>query len=443
MLTRLSIENYRAFEEVQVDLSKINLFFGPNNSGKSSLVSLLTLLSQTLQSPDPNIFLLMSGKYQDLGTYYDMVYDNDESRKIKVSIQAKLTASRRQMDEERSLMKTVEVELPEYIFEASFGYRRQRHETLLQRTELIEPDSGRSILRTRYSSRLGRPVIDWSDPSLGLKLSRANAVLQTVNFIPTLPRVLLRPQRSSWDVTTYLTSLHKLISEVEYLGPFRAYPARVYLVSGESPSSVGTQGERAIDIMVSDDKRRGKQKRGIVRGVSEWMDKAGIANRVDIFSMTDRHFELMVKNAETGELQNLADTGFGCSQVLPVLVAGLTAEKDRILAVEQPEIHLHPKSQAELGSFFCDVAKKGVQLILETHSEHLLLRIQSHVAAGDLSPEDVHVFYFDHENIEGKERKVVRRIPLGEDGLFQAKWPKGFFPERLAEAKRLAKASVR
>ena len=149
----------------------------------------------------------------------------------------------------------------------------------------------------------------------------------------------------------------------------------------------------------------------------------------------------MVENIDTGEAENLADAGFGCSQILPILVAGLNCEPGSLLIIQQPEIHLHPKAQAELGSFLYMVAKKGVQLIVETHSEQLLLRLQSHIAAGDLGLEDICVYCTDYD--QNNNNKILRNLPIGEDGIFTKEWPRGFFPERLEEAKRLAKLSLR
>ena len=109
--------------------------------------------------------------------------------------------------------------------------------------------------------------------------------------------------------------------------------------------------------------------------------------------------------------------------------------------VEQPELHLHPKAEAEVGSFLFDISRRKVQLIMETHSEHLLMRLQSYVASGELSPEDINVFYIYSE--PRKRNKLCKQLPLGEDGFFTEDWPKGFFPERLLEAERIASYSIK
>ena len=131
--------------------------------------------------------------------------------------------------------------------------------------------------------------------------------------------------------------------------------------------------------------------------------------------------------------------GYGCSQILPILISGTTLPDDSALLIQQPEIHLHPRAQAGLGTFFKDLSKKNTQLFIETHSEHLLLRLQSHIAAGELDPNDVSVFYV-YANEEGKKEAI--NLPINTKGIFTKEWPEGFFPERLNEAKRIAKASL-
>ncbi len=134
------------------------------------------------------------------------------------------------------------------------------------------------------------------------------------------------------------------------------------------------------------------------------------------------------------------DVGIGISQVLPVLVGAFSAE-NRLIAVEQPEIHLHPKLQAELGDVFisASLGPQANEFILETHSEHLLLRImkrmrqtaEKKLPAGipPVRPEDVMVLFVEPDG----GRSIVREMPLNERGELVKAWPGGFFEEGLRE----------
>lgn len=116
-----------------------------------------------------------------------------------------------------------------------------------------------------------------------------------------------------------------------------------------------------------------------------------------------------------------------------------TSPPGSTLLYEQPEIHLHPAAQAELGSVFARACSPDKRIVIETHSENLILRIQTEVAKGNLKPEDV-TFYYVQPNSSGHQ---VIPIPLNEKGEFLAEWPKGFFEENYQESLKLSQARHR
>jgi predicted ATPase len=242
---------------------------------------------------------------------------------------------------------------------------------------------------------------------------------------------------SLWD---FERDLRGELQNIEFIGPFRKNPERIYPFSGETPSSVGVHGDDAVSILVSDEFLQRQHKQNLVQKISQWFQKSGIARAVKIVPISERHFEVRLTHFDTSENENIADAGYGCSQILPILVAGFYRAKQNTLIIAQPEIHLHPRAEAEVGSFLCEVARRNIQLFVETHGVHLILRLQSHVASGELSPDDINVFCVYSDRKENK--KHCRRIPIGKDGFFKEEWPTGFFPERLEEAKRLARFSL-
>jgi hypothetical protein len=157
-------------------------------------------------------------------------------------------------------------------------------------------------------------------------------------------------------------------------------------------------------------------------------------------SDADRVTELILRDLRTRTVVSHRDVGIGVSQVLPVLVAAY-ASRDRLLAIEQPEIHLHPALQAELGDVFIESAlgELGNTFLLETHSEHLLLRIMRRMretSSGDLPdgatrvcPEDVMVLFVEPDG----SQSLVREMPLNERGELVKAWPGGFFEEGMRE----------
>ena len=447
MITRLYLENFRAFEKLDIPFSKINCFFGPNNSGKSAIISAINVLAQTLDSADRDVPLLLNGKFEELGTYRDTVYENDLNRKIKIGLEF--------IDTELDSDETLSVRI-----EASFHYRKQRREIVISGIEINSPFDN-LLLKTRVAQRGNRQIVEAVSPEFThVKLGRSSSgTIVTNHFIPHIHPSLTRPwlfrrtsrkdtlkKRESYselDFEIYEASqlITNHLSKIEFVGPFRRRPERTYSFSGEAPSSVGASGDKCIDILASDQSRRKGQKKNIAQKVSNWLQQSEIARAINVVPLTDRHFEIYVRHIHTGEEVNIADAGFGISQILPILVAGYFVSSNSTFIIEEPEIHLHPKAQSEIGTFVRNVSKNNVQVFIETHSEHLLLRLQRHIASGDLRPEDVNVFYVYSE--KRAKAKIEELIPIGLDGYFIQAWPQGFFPERLIEAEQIAKQAYR
>jgi len=156
-------------------------------------------------------------------------------------------------------------------------------------------------------------------------------------------------------------------------------------------------------------------------------------------SDADRLRELVLVDQRTNTVVTHRDVGIGISQVLPVLVMAYGSQ-GKLLTMEQPEIHLHPALQAELGDVFIEAAlgDRGNTFILETHSEHLILRLMRRMRESNakkdiglpaITPSDVSVLYVEPDGT----RSIVREMPLNELGELVKSWPGGFFEEGLRE----------
>jgi predicted ATPase len=226
--------------------------------------------------------------------------------------------------------------------------------------------------------------VDFLDPRFEkIKLRDLTYYLKYTHFLPW-PEPPLQKKRRLYSMA-YLNlfiqfsvaaaSMTKLLNSVEYLSPIRNKGERNYTFSGESPSSVGVKGDKAGQILAADKQLRGRKRQKIDEKISAWFSQAEIGKNVSIKSLSPTTFEIRLMHPRSNESVNIADAGFGCSQILPVLVAGYFRPRNSILIIEQPEIHLHPKAQAELGTLLCDLHKRDIQLFIETHSEHLLIRL--------------------------------------------------------------------
>lgn len=241
--------------------------------------------------------------------------------------------------------------------------------------------------------------------------------------------------------------LSKYLRQISYIGPLREYPERSYSFSGNILSSVGKTGNNMPDILLG--------RRNTLDIINKWFKIFDINYNLLIDQKGPDLFTLSLFDKKRKCRVSTKDVGFGISQILPILVQGVISEHS-IICIEQPEIHIHPRLQSELGSFIADCAdrwqdvkavtvneeppqRSGNQFIIETHSEHLILRLlrlirettNGELKEGEkpLRPEDVAVIYAKPTE-HGTELMELR---ISEDGDFIDKWPDGFFTEREKE----------
>ena len=477
MLKILWFENFKPWRgRRRINLGRITGVFGPNSSGKSSIIQMLLMLKQTVESPDGSLVVNFGGRssdYVDLGSYVDIVSDHRSEDSISYALNwtqhakpdLELTLASTLGSISGSRGEQVVVERLHYnnytrpsendrgtgwqeaafvpiIFDGRYGkfvgpvaFTATRSRSGTYDIEVRMQSS--AVLKPERESTEYEPVSLHRFPRKAL-LEVPQHGVDPIRFFRTHSeekrdedkRVLL-----GYTLTEALTDMEKsaedLLKGIKYLGPLRDHPRRHYTWTGVTPSTVGLRGELAIPLLLSGEAVT-------PNAVSGWLQKLGLAESFMLrrIGRGARIWEPVVKHKDSDTEVNLADVGFGVSQVLPVIVSLLAAPPGSLVILEHPEIHLHPRAQSELADLLIEVASAGeIQILVESHSEHLLARIQRRIAEsarGDselnLAPEDVRLYFCKQEN--GKSE--LEKLKMQPSGVI-ANWPPDFFGDMLAE----------
>ena len=449
MLTQLRLENFKSWRDTgEIPLKPITGFFGTNSSGKSSLFQALLLMKQTAESPDRGIVLHFGDERTlvDMGDFESVIHKHNTESTLKVSLHwgAKM-----------------DIVIPE-----SYGgggvYEEDEISFQVGIYENIS-DPGRPLILDEMSYRLP----DGRQFGLQLMPNEMEYILSRHGSDLEVQHSIVRPShvnRSKFHDFPYWVEEHVLdsdfsfdlrysltafLQDLYYLGPLRASPHRIYRGSGAQPPDMGSAGESVVDAILSS-RDQGQRMRSKTNArlvtidiyVSEWLRKLGMAHafRVDALAEGRRIFEITVRKSPRSAEVLLTDIGFGVSQVLPVLVLCFYVPRKSTVILEQPEIHLHPSAQAELADVFIDAwEKNNTQILFESHSEHLLRRLQRRIAEGEIKQEDVGLYFCSMED-NGESR--LSHLELDEYGNI-SNWPKDFFGDQFGEIAAMSEAALR
>jgi predicted ATPase len=411
----MRLENFRPFRDSgEFDLAPLSCLVGANSTGKSSIISAILLLKQSLEQERMSTRvtpLLLSGPYCDLGSFRDVVYAHKIKSHIGFVFRVPSTLLRQpvdlrgplvNLDVPRSVLRRRQfhyfptVNLPRkssvtlklsFVTDAPFG-------PSLSRIELnVEGVGSAYFLRTTGGERRQH----WRGYTHDLPSQSVAMSFFPQSFFPYFDirrkAFVRQPLRTRKRIRKFLHAsqstlqlLQRFLSLSEVIGPFRTPPERRYSFGGFSSSKSGPRGEQAVDLLVTE-KLLKTSKHPLQSAVSFWLQHLKLAQKVSIEDLAKNInlFQLSLTGAARTLQANVADVGYGISQILPVIVQGLLMRPGGVYMVQQPELHLHPDAQAGLADFFLYLACYGVRVVVETHSEYLLIRLRRRLAEGKLS----------------------------------------------------------
>lgn len=442
MLTELRFTNFKSWPEARLECGRITGVFGTNSSGKTSLLQFLLLLKQTKDATDRAIALELNGDLVELGTIKDAIHRHEEERSIRFKLSFRLRVSHLLTDpsEKRTALITRGDELS---LESEIGVRRKA-----PYTKKIAYSFGG--LRFKLEQR------DEESPTFDLIASSSREDLSDFRFVRTQGRPWQLPgpiksyafpdqARTFFQNSGFLADLETFYEEaldnIYYLGPLRHPPERDYLWARSRPTDVGTSGEKTIDAILSateaNETRNVKPKARHIpfqEMIAHWLRAMGMIDsfRVEEIADGSNLWRAYVRTRPGASEVQLTDVGFGVSQVLPVITLLQYVPEGSTVVLEQPEIHLHPLAQAALADVIIQAAThRKVQVILESHSEHLLLRLQRRIAERAVSAEVIKLYFCD------APRGVSTLTPLELDLFGNIRnWPDKFMGDAFGETAR-------
>jgi hypothetical protein len=391
----LHLENFRSFAGThRIPIRPLTILVGENSSGKTSLLTAIACVTDAFGFPFRPGF---NEPPYDLGSFETIV--NSRARKRQFSI------GRLGIGDERG--------------NARIAHYGNAHGRSVLDDYMIMGEGSRLVLDLRRRSILTEArkriiVVPLSrefrassiaDPKWGATNSEL--------LVPALIREasgdtdfvdLVRDVVISHPVAPVLFSTS--VAPVS-LGPVRSRPERVYASLSDTFSPEGRHVPFLLAQVLSD-------RSALLRALSQFGRDAGLFERVSIKSLTAKGGTVEIRvHMPGGESRNLADVGYGISQVLPILVQATLNPHGHFLLLQQPEVHLHPRAQAALGTFFArSVANGEVPLVVETHSDYLVDRVRQEVARGVLPPSDVALLFLERR----RQGTRVHNLELDELG---------------------------
>ena len=337
MLTRIDLRHFKCFETLKLPLCPLTLLSGANASGKSSVMQALVLLHQTMREHEWSSRLMLNGAAVRLGTVADVVDQVHGRRDCEIVL----------LDGEAAWFQ--------------WEFEGERHEmSMALRNARGETDAGDG----------------WD-----------------VNGARPLHYLLPTPASDQ--------SLSGRVRGLTYLTAERLGPRELYVFDDPQLTPVvGPRGEYAVSVLHSGRDIRVLDSLAIdnvpptrFRQVEARMARffPGCVLAIDQVSRANAA-TLGIRISSDTDFQRPVHIGFGLTQVLPVVVGALSANKNDLLLIENPEVHLHPAGQAAMGEFLSEVASAGVQVVIETHSDHVLNGIRRAVKSRTLRSDDVAFF---------------------------------------------------
>lgn len=497
MLSGITLENFKSFKKLDnMEIKPITILCGTNSCGKSSILESILLLKQTLESRNPNQTILLNGRFVHLGSLENIIYGRKLENDVVLNYQFNINRSyffNRSKNKPpllfviRNLVSRESRRNPkaEYIinYKISLGNQHKLNSNNYNKQiivkELIisvetkvedkiipeikielklqsEMDELYEItwenIKSRFIDSDNEYIEDGSKKNI--KVIFENLFPGEINFQCDKDGDMDLPVDIIFVFRKLNNILQRIVNSYTYLGPLREEPSRRYIYEDEVVE-MGVKGENAAYLYLSeqdnllknhyfyDEKQDAfyEEKKTIKLGkaLSKWLDLMNINEFKPELNNGIIYLKLNSQSSE-GTQVNIADVGFGVSQIFPILLEGLRMERGNCLLLEQPEIHLHPNLQMQMADYFISLALSGKKVIVETHSDHIINRLVRRIVEDErLNLNKLIGMYFIDSTPNGS---VYKKIKVDDTrGIID--WPKDFFDQTSTEQEKIMIAGLK
>jgi len=462
MFNKIRIRNFKGWKDTgDLPLAPITILFGTNSSGKSSIGQFLMMLKQTTESNDRVSGLQLGGGQRsivDMGTWDEMIHAHKTGAELSFEL-------------EWSLPHVLHINDP-------IKDRDVYGDTLSLHSRIAQVESKNNAVGSIRCKEFQYILKDHNEQKVSARFSpskkepsKYEVHAEGIDLVRKKGRPWLfpRPQRfygfpqevgayhqNAQSLEDLSFAVENLFQRVSYLGPLRAHPRRQYIWSGETPPDVGIEGENWLSAYLSSGDRaispgmgahKAKNAQPFFEVIGRWMKEIGLVHDFEArpVSKGAREYQAKVKVSPRGEWVSVPDVGFGVSQFMPVLVQCFYAPANSIIVIEQPELHLHPSVQQNLADLLIEVIRsrengetRNIQLIIESHSEHFLTRLQRRIAEEKITPNEVAAYFFSQNQAGTHEVKTLEVDIFGN----VLNWPPNFFGDAFGDIAERQKAGL-
>jgi len=446
MLRQLSLGNFKSWKKIdKMRLAPITGLFGTNSSGKTSILQLLLMLKQTIESSDRAQVLEFGDEKSltNLGSFRDVVYGHEKPGSLNFSLNWNLSKPLVVKDPESKTNTLFTTD--QLTFQCAVG--ENGADRLAVSSLEYDTNGNRFVLKRKGQSGAKYELTNENE---GIRFTRTQGRVwdlpAPVKFYGFPDQVYAYYQNAGF-LSDLQLAFENLFGRLYYLGPLREFPQRHYAWKGSEPADMGRRGERVVDALLASQQKGTyispgykRKKQTLEARVAHWLKELGLIYdfKVEPIAQGNNIYQVRVQKTHASAEVLITDVGFGASQILPVLVLCYYVPEGSIILLEQPEIRLHPSVQSGLADVLIDAMKnRNVQIIVESHSEHLLRRLQRRVAEQNITPEQTALYFC----AVGEAGSKLTALDVDLYGSIR-NWPKDFLGDEFGEMAAVTKAAM-